>query len=377
MSFPARVVMVLLAAYTLAGCASSSTDEGATGLQASEHASTTVEEAQRILASATQAPRSSNIEEARQAVAAGSQFSRELYHGYLDLAEQEFREGNGGESDQYTQKAMLAASGTSPDPAKALERELPRENRGESISARARLMYSLNNGGRERWPQESARAQVMYDCWVQEQSENEEPEHIRECRNSFIIAMARLEGALWPRPRNVAQAGNPADPDQSAPIEQGQVAALPPDSAESSTSTAAFIIYFPFDKYFLTPSAKQVLKEVVDHLKSGEISRIDLVGHADRSGGEAYNQNLSMERAQAVAAALRKVGIDKSLMSIAAMGESMPAVPTPDGVRNPQNRRVEIHFSEKPAFSEESGESKEPTGSENPAEAAPPQSPSQ
>jgi opacity protein-like surface antigen len=66
------------------------------------------------------------------------------------------------------------------------------------------------------------------------------------------------------------------------------------------------------------------------------------LGHADRSGTPQYNQRLSERRAQAVAAELERRGVARSNMAIQAFGESRPLVPTADGVREPQNRRVEI-----------------------------------
>jgi outer membrane protein OmpA-like peptidoglycan-associated protein len=71
-------------------------------------------------------------------------------------------------------------------------------------------------------------------------------------------------------------------------------------------------------------------------------TRIEVSGHADRSGSDAYNQALSMRRAEAVAAELTRRGVPRTEMVIQAFGESRPLVPTADGVREPQNRRVEI-----------------------------------
>ena len=70
--------------------------------------------------------------------------------------------------------------------------------------------------------------------------------------------------------------------------------------------------------------------------------RIELTGHADRSGPRTYNQGLSQRRADAVSAELVRLGIARAEIGISARGEDDPLVPTPDGVREPQNRRVEI-----------------------------------
>ena len=67
-----------------------------------------------------------------------------------------------------------------------------------------------------------------------------------------------------------------------------------------------------------------------------------MAGHADRSGSAQYNQRLSQRRADVVAAELVRNGVNRSDIGVSAYGESRPLVPTADGVREPQNRRVEI-----------------------------------
>ena len=67
-----------------------------------------------------------------------------------------------------------------------------------------------------------------------------------------------------------------------------------------------------------------------------------MAGHADRSGSAQYNQRLSQRRADAVAAELVARGVPRNIIMVSAYGESRPLVPTADGVREPQNRRVEI-----------------------------------
>jgi outer membrane protein OmpA-like peptidoglycan-associated protein len=69
---------------------------------------------------------------------------------------------------------------------------------------------------------------------------------------------------------------------------------------------------------------------------------IDITGHADRSGSARYNDRLSRRRANAVKRGLISNGVPEKDIIIYAHGEREPLVPTRDGVREPQNRRVEI-----------------------------------
>ena len=103
-----------------------------------------------------------------------------------------------------------------------------------------------------------------------------------------------------------------------------------------------FLVFFDFDRADLTDRARAIIAEAAQNAQRTGSARIEVAGHADRSGTPQYNQRLSERRAQAVAAELERRGVARSAMTIQAFGESRPLVPTADGVREPQNRRVEI-----------------------------------
>jgi OOP family OmpA-OmpF porin len=103
-----------------------------------------------------------------------------------------------------------------------------------------------------------------------------------------------------------------------------------------------YIVFFDFDKAQITPEAARVLQQAAGAAKSAGSARIDLSAHTDLSGSAKYNQALSEKRGAAVKAQLEQLGIPASQIIVVAKGKSAPMVPTPDGVREPQNRRVEI-----------------------------------
>jgi outer membrane protein OmpA-like peptidoglycan-associated protein len=115
-----------------------------------------------------------------------------------------------------------------------------------------------------------------------------------------------------------------------------------PAPAAAPAPARTYLVFFDFDRADLTDRARQIIAEAAQAVTSTGTTRIEVAGHADRSGTPQYNQRLSMRRAEAVAAELARRGVDRSQMSIQAFGESRPLVPTADGVREPQNRRVEI-----------------------------------
>jgi OOP family OmpA-OmpF porin len=103
-----------------------------------------------------------------------------------------------------------------------------------------------------------------------------------------------------------------------------------------------FIVFFDFNKADITPEASKVIGQAASAAKAGNATKVDLTGHADRSGSDKYNQALSLKRGNAVKDALVKQGVPANQISVVAKGESAPLVSTADGVREPQNRRVEI-----------------------------------
>jgi opacity protein-like surface antigen len=103
-----------------------------------------------------------------------------------------------------------------------------------------------------------------------------------------------------------------------------------------------FKIFFPWDVYTLTDEARDTVREIANQFRSQNIQQIQLDGHADTSGSDAYNIDLGAKRSDSVKAALIEDGIPESVIVTQTYGESMPAVQTGDGVREPLNRRVEV-----------------------------------
>jgi OOP family OmpA-OmpF porin len=121
-----------------------------------------------------------------------------------------------------------------------------------------------------------------------------------------------------------------------------QPAPPPAPAAVAPRAPRNFIVFFDFDKSNITPEAQKIIEQAAASYKQGNLTRVELTGHADRSGANKYNQALSLRRAKAVEAALAKLGVPQSNIGVTGKGEEQPLVPTADGVREPQNRRVEI-----------------------------------
>ena len=103
-----------------------------------------------------------------------------------------------------------------------------------------------------------------------------------------------------------------------------------------------FLVFFDFDRSDVRPDAARIVTEAVEYAKKNGKAVIHVDGHTDRAGSDVYNLALSERRARAVQAELAKQGFAANQVTISGKGESQNLVPTGDGVREPQNRRVEI-----------------------------------
>lgn len=122
------------------------------------------------------------------------------------------------------------------------------------------------------------------------------------------------------------------------PVEP-QATVTPPPAAEAART---YLVFFDWDRADLTPRARQVVAEAAKATTRVQVTRIEVNGYTDTSGTPRYNQGLSLRRAQTVANELARDGVPKQAISIQGFGETRLLVPTADGVREPQNRRVEI-----------------------------------
>jgi OmpA-OmpF porin, OOP family len=127
--------------------------------------------------------------------------------------------------------------------------------------------------------------------------------------------------------------GAPSASVVAAPVAVPVPAAMPARS---------FLVFFDWDKATLTDRARQIVAEAASTSAKVQVTRIEVNGYTDTSGTASYNQGLSVRRAQTVAAELVKDGVPKAAISIQGFGETHLLVPTGAGVREPQNRRVEI-----------------------------------
>ncbi len=262
----------------------------------------------------------------------GSEFTMALHEGYVDLANKEAGFYDWIDSAHFRDKAEMAGNGevVLPEDPNDSFWYIPDEMEHAELNAeRPRLLAALDGGGRDMFPDLAARAQVAYDCWVEEAEEGPvrtdrgvaewQPRELAKCRAEYLSAMEELEAAL-------------------APEEVVEVVVM------EEVEVGEFIVYFAWDSDVISPLAQGFLDDVAAEAMAQGVNLIALGGHTDTSGSPEYNVGLSERRADAVADYLASKGIPKSAMDIRWFGETDPMVPTGPDVREPNNRRVEITF---------------------------------
>lgn len=272
--------------------------------------------------------------------ATGSPFSQALFRDYTDLGTQAAAapappamESDGGffddllnvfdtgpanpadaVADAFRAKANRAAGGEEPAPE-------PTPGDATSQGLRARLIRAIAQG-KDGFPEQAARAQADFDCWVLDRGAINLTSEAQACRSALNTSLVALENAARPAP-----------PPRPAPVATAPVAAPAPSD---------YTVYFDLDSWTLTAEDLAVITNVINTARAGGQSHITIVGHTDTSGSAAHNKRLSLRRANVVVEALVDMGARRAAIQATGVGETDLAVQTADGVKEAKNRRAVI-----------------------------------
>ncbi|CAE7866530.1 pal [Symbiodinium microadriaticum] len=252
-----------------------------------------------------------------------SAFQQGLATGYAKAAENEDDEWDFVDAQAFQAKADDARSGVTPEPYIASEWQILSKYIPELDDARARLIDARDRGADRVTPGPLARAQVFYDCWVQEIEEMIQPEDVRKCKQAYMVAMTEVR---WEEPEP-----------EPEPLPEPPVKPMVDNRQPES-----FSIYFDFNSTALDSAAFRAIKDAAVFAIEENATAVVILGHTDRAGTTDYNDKLARSRAEVVAAGLLAEGVPEDVIELTSFGENRPAVGTADEVRERSNRRAEI-----------------------------------
>ena len=156
------------------------------------------------------------------------------------------------------------------------------------------------------------------------------------CDLPICVEPAKLENGkcVTPPPAIV-----PVEP---TPAVQPPVAVVVPPAVGSEKVSFAADALFDFDKAILKPEGKAKLDDLASKMEGINVEVIIAVGHTDSGGTDAYNQKLSIRRAESVKAYLQAKGIEANRIYTEGKGESQPVDSNKTAAGRAKNRRVEI-----------------------------------
>ena len=245
----------------------------------------------------------------------GSPFAQALFQEYQAYTRAQTQtEVEWVDASATARKGLRAGGGEAVLPDEIGSRNVPASALPELTAARARLMGYFNGGATQRVPAAAAKAQVAFDCWLEQEAEGIAK---GPCRTTFLAHEPMLKKAAG-------------------------VTEVAADTRRN------FTVNFALGSAQLSAEAQKTLKDVAAAQAQMRAPVVSVTGFTDTVGKVDANMRLSRQRADAVVAELSKLGVNPALISETALGESKLAVNTGDSVAEAKNRRVEITLAGAP-----------------------------
>jgi outer membrane protein OmpA-like peptidoglycan-associated protein len=252
-----------------------------------------------------------SISEVKDERIEGTEFGHYLAREYRELAlyEANVKHDNAA-ADYFSERAIASNNNLFVEPSLLEEYDnIPQERMAELAHARTELIVALLAMKKPDNYKPLAKAQVKFDCWLENTPEKNGQDLANSCKADFLAAMDEVIGNIH--------------------------------------LTEAFMVFFPLNSVRLDKAAMQTLMVVARILKENEGIKVVLTGNTDTTGPESYNDTLSMRRARAVQKALHDLDVEGTQMELFAGGEHNLLVVTPDNTKELKNRRVDILISKK------------------------------
>ena len=285
-----------------------------------------------------------NINKVKQLPKNENEFAESLSNEYMKFAIYELKEMHDDwDAHIFAKKALAAKKGEQVLPELTSKWRISKNYKELANNKRKEILTALKDKNSINFPHLSAKAQIGFDCWLEQLEEGWQHDHIKECYEMMNKSLLSLKKEI-----HSLASDNPKKRISSEINEKERITPAKIITDNQSNQNGILVqklkVYFDHNEYNLNNKAIRDLEIFFSKIKNG-YTRIILEGHTDRSGTEKYNLNLANKRAKAVKEYLVKRNILENAIITKVYGESQPLIHTRDGIREEKNRRVHIEIS--------------------------------
>ncbi len=271
-----------------------------------------------------------------------NKYNHVLAREYQNFAEYEMNEMfDEIDSRYFASKGIDALTLGKVSPENPANWKIPKETQFEIMKSYKILNDLITEENINNYPVLLAKAQVGFDCWLEQQEENWQWEHIKKCKDTFIKNSSLINKSITNKIKEKIKN------EELAKIKIEKEAL----NKESLNDNIEYInptrLYFRFDSSVLDTPEKENLNKLINISTKLKALVFIVEGHTDSSGHQKYNLALSKKRALNVKNYLIKNGINDANIRLNAFGEDKLLINTDDGVKEKKNRRVEITIVKK------------------------------
>lgn len=250
----------------------------------------------------------------REASSIGDPYMATLHQEYLALARQQKKTGDRKDSAHFAKKASDAAKEIyvkydSPKSRNLSETDYP------AVWAADAWLKNLPAHVRSAFPKDTARAQVAFDCWIEQREEQRKNPGETSCEKKWNALVEQLECPNGCDTLDLYPSGKLSD---------------------------SYDVTFELNDTSLDQEAQDTIRKAVGEIIPLSEALFFLTGYTDRAGTPEYNLKLAQKRTQQVSQALKKAGVKEKQIMTHSKGESSQFITTDDDVKLKANRRVKI-----------------------------------
>ena len=294
-----------------------------------------------------------DVSAARKHTVAHDPFLDTLRMGYLEFYDYELSQKDNKKANIYGRKALVTMQNLAPGMEDLFDKDIPLNRLNRLLGSRYFLEAAFVNGTKELAPEDSAKAQLMFDCWS-DQEEIRAKKEVKEmdilpCQTEFNKVRGRIKDALAEIRRVEKQKEFAKIEAEKRKMEAYHKLVLSKALAEQKKMLKKLpeysLLFFKFDSTRLGITAKGILDKVAKDIGIFKPRKVILRGNTDLVGTDEYNMKLALARGQAAADYLIKEhGIDKKILDVKAYGENKPRKNPGKVNKDVRNRYVQVTF---------------------------------